>query len=332
MVAPTKTRQKEKAVEHVIPSRDQEERLARARCSLEGLSVGDAFGEQFFYQPDLAASRLATHSLPSPPWPYTDDTQMALSVVCVLRQHGTIEQDRLAESFAERYNPSRGYGPSTHRLLRSIRAGNSWKEAAGGQFAGQGSFGNGAAMRITPLGAFFADALDVVVEEAVKSAQVTHTHPEAIAGSIAVAVATASAWRLRSSGVLPSRAEFLDLIIPFVPTSDVRRKIRWARDLSAAASIEAVVDLLGNGTGLSAQDTVPFVLWCAGECLDNYEQALWLTASGFGDVDTTCAMVGGIVALYSGVEGIPIVWRQAREPLPNWPFVEAYRPFDKMDE
>ncbi len=187
-------------------------------------------------------------------------------------------------------------------------------------------------MRITPLGAFFADVLDEVVEEAVKSAQVTHTHPEAIAGSIAVAVAAASAWRLRSSSVLPSRAEFLDLIVPFVPTSEVRRKIRWARDLSDAASIEAVVDLLGNGTGLSAQDTVPFVLWCAGEHLDDYEQALWLTASGFGDVDTTCAMVGGIVALYTGAESIPAGWKQAREPLPNWPFVDAYRLVENVDE
>ncbi|HET7637801.1 MAG TPA: ADP-ribosylglycohydrolase family protein, partial [Ktedonobacteraceae bacterium] len=146
------------------------------------------------------------------------------------------------------------------------------------------------------------EAMNDVVEQAVRSAQVTHTHPEAIAGGIAVAVAAAWAWRLRHSSALPSRAEFLDLIVPFVPTSEVLRKIRWARDLSATVSVEAVADLLGNGTGLSAQDTVPFVLWCAGEHLESYEQALWLTASGFGDVDTTCAMVGGIIALSRGVE------------------------------
>lgn len=58
----------------------------------------------------------------------------------------------------------------------------------------------------------------------------------------------------------------------------------------------------------------------------NYEQAHWLTTSGLGDVDTTCAMVGGIVALARGVERIPQAWREAREPLPNWPFVEAFQP------
>ena len=55
--------------------------------------------------------------------------------------------------------------------------------------------------------------------------------------------------------------------------------------------------MLGNGTALSAQDTVPYVLWCAAEQLYSHGHALWLTARGFGDVDTTCAMVGGIVEL-----------------------------------
>ncbi|HEU5376258.1 MAG TPA: ADP-ribosylglycohydrolase family protein [Ktedonobacteraceae bacterium] len=312
-------------MEGVISSHNQDERLARVRCSLEGLSIGDAFGERFFRQPDLSEHSIATHLPPSPPWSYTDDTQMALSIVSILRQYGTIDQDRLAKSFAERYDSSRGYGPSMHRLLRSLRAGNPWKEAAASQFAGQGSFGNGAAMRVTPIGAYFAEAMDDVVEQAARSAQVTHTHPEAIAGSIAVAIAAAWAWRFNQDHERPDRAKFLDLILPFIPTSEVRRKVRWARDLSATTSVESVVALLGNGTGLSAQDTVPFVLWCAGECLDNYEQALWLTASGFGDIDTTCAMVGGIVSLYGSVDGIPAAWRLAREPLPNWPFVDAYR-------
>jgi len=250
---------------------------------------------------------------------------MALSILSLLRQEGRINQDRLATSFAERYDPSRGYGPSMHRQLRSIRAGKSWWEAARGQFEGQGSFGNGSAMRVAPVGAFFAEDLDTVVEQAALSAEVTHTHPEAVAGSIAVAVAAAWAWRLRDVGTQPDRPEFLDLILPYVPSSEVRRKIRWARDLSAGASVAAAVNILGNGIGLSAQDTVPFVLWCAGEYLDSYEQALWLTASGLGDGDTTCAMVGGIVVLSKGVGHIPLVWREAREPLPNWPFVEAFR-------
>lgn len=63
---------------------------------------------------------------------------------------------------------------------------------------------------------------------------------------------------------------------------------------------------------------MPFVLWCAAERLYSYEEALWLTVSGLGDRDTTCAMVGGIVACYSGPAAIPGAWRAARETLPRW--------------
>src|SRR5215213_4060596 len=83
------------------------ERLERALASLAGLSVGDAFGEQFFARPDDAAARRVPDGL----WPYTDDTQMALSVVAVLARRGHIDQDELARSFAAHYEPFRGYGP-----------------------------------------------------------------------------------------------------------------------------------------------------------------------------------------------------------------------------
>jgi ADP-ribosylglycohydrolase len=162
--------------------------------------------------------------------------------------------------------------------------------------------------------------MNAIAEQAARSAVITHTHEEAIAGSIAVAVAAARAYELRGALVIPGRSEFLDLILPYVPESEVRSKIRQARDMSANASVQFAVSVLGNGVRISAQDTVPFALWCAGEHLSNYEEALWLTVSGLGDRDTTCAIVGGVVAMYTGVERIPSEWLKAREPLPTWPF------------
>ncbi len=82
--------------------------------------------------------------------------------------------------------------------------------------------------------------------------------------------------------------------------------------------MNVVVGLLGNGSGVSAQDTVPFALWCAAQHLDDYEAALWLTASGLGDIDTNCAIVGGIVVMSTGLEGVPRSWLLSREPLPDW--------------
>ena len=48
--------------------------LARALCSLEGLSVGDTFGQRFVVHPDTVDHLIATRALPAPPWRFTDDT------------------------------------------------------------------------------------------------------------------------------------------------------------------------------------------------------------------------------------------------------------------
>ena len=297
-----------------------EERLARALCALEGLSVGDAFGERFFVHPAIVRALLTQRALPAPPWPFTDDTQMALSILETLAARQEIDQDHLAQSFAQRYEPSRGYGPAMHRLLRLIGSGAPWREAAPGQFGGEGSFGNGSAMRVAPVGAYFADDLTAVAAQAARSAEVTHTHPEAIAGAIAVAVAAALAWQARRDGARPSAGDLLDQIAPYVPESVVRILILRARDLRPESAVEHVAAMLGNGEGISCQDTVPFCLWAAARHLDDYEAALWTTVSALGDRDTTCAIVGGIVVMYTGVEGIPPAWRAAREPLPDWAF------------
>jgi ADP-ribosylglycohydrolase len=289
--------------------------LDRALCSLEGLSVGDAFGERFFVHPTIVAGLLAKRILPIPPWRFTDDTEMALSIVETLQDYGAIRQDELARRFAERYDPSRGYGVGMHGMLARVRTGESWRIVSQSQFEGQGSFGNGAAMRAAPIGGYFADDLAAVVEQAHRSAEVTHAHPEGIAGAIAVAVAAAWAWRVRDSRATISPPDFLDRLLPHIPESTVRGKIVRARDLRPGVAVEHVAAMLGSGDHISAQDTVPFALWCAAHHLDNYEEALWVTVSGLGDRDTTCAMVGGIVSLATGLEGIPQEWRAHREPL-----------------
>jgi hypothetical protein len=118
--------------------------------SLAGLSVGDAFGAQFF----VTANRpllLDETALPAAPWPWTDDTEMACNLLDVLWRYGQVERDSLAAAFAGRYDPYRGYGPGTVVLLRALREGESWRTAAPAMFDGRGSMGNGAAMRVAPL-------------------------------------------------------------------------------------------------------------------------------------------------------------------------------------
>src|SRR5215467_5628343 len=101
----------------------QHDALMRALCSLEGLSVGDALGAHYFVDllsATLAPDLIAARTLPAPPWYYTDDTEMAISLCSILARYGTIDQDQLAESFARYYDASRGYGEAMHGLLRKI--------------------------------------------------------------------------------------------------------------------------------------------------------------------------------------------------------------------
>jgi ADP-ribosylglycohydrolase len=293
---------------------DHSARMERALLALDGLSVGDAFGQRFFYAPNVE-SLIDERAMPAPPWPYTDDTEMALGLVGVLDGQGHVDADDLARTFGRRYraNPNRGYGGTAHGILEALADGGDWRSIAGRVFGGQGSMGNGAAMRVAPLGAYFADDLDKVVEQARLSAAVTHAHPDGQAGAVAIAVASALAWQFRHQRA--RGCEWLEAVWELVPEGDTRRGIHQALQIPADLSAQTAANLLGSGYGVISSDTVPFSLWCAARHLDDYTEALWATVSGLGDRDTTCAIVGGIVALAVGRTAIPADWLSAREPL-----------------
>lgn len=296
---------------------DHTARVERMRLSLDGLGLGDALGEMLSYQPQAAPCRLAGSNLPAGPWFHTDDTEMAISVVAVLKSHGCIQQDALAKRFARRFerDPGRGYGRMTRMQMREIMAGGKWRDTAANAFGGQGSMGNGSAMRIAPLGAYFARDLERCVEQARDSSLVTHTHPEGVAGAIAVAVAAATAWRLKDGAASDHARQFFDQVVRHTPESQVRRGLVLASTTPPEISVADVARSLGNGSLVTAPDTVPFCLWMAAHHLDRFVEALGKTISVGGDCDTNAAIVGGIVALSAGRDRIPAGWLTAREPI-----------------
>ena len=153
------------------------------------------------------------------PWFHTDDTEMALSIVDTLKLYGHIHQDELARRFAWRFErePDRGYGSMTRKQLGEINRGGDWRQGAATAFGGQGSMGNGGAMRVAPLGAYFADDLSRVVEQARASSLVTHTHPEGVTGTIAIAIAAAKAWQLREADSSARAARLFDAVLKHTP-------------------------------------------------------------------------------------------------------------------
>ncbi|WP_340375493.1 ADP-ribosylglycohydrolase family protein [Streptomyces sp. SS7] len=287
-------------------------RLERALASLRGLAVGDALGSQFFVPANYPL--LKERALPPGPWQWTDDTEMACSVVAVLASHDRIDQDALARSFAEHHDFDRGYGPAVNRLLRLVREGADWRELSAALFKGQGSWGNGAAMRIAPLGAWYADDPEQATHQAEISSYPTHQHREAVVGAMAVAAAAAL---VGAPGGPPGPAALLDGVIALVPKSAVGAGLRRARDMLDYDDAGTVAAVLGCGRRTSAHDTVPFALWSAARALGDYETAFWTTAQVGGDVDTTCAIVGGVLS--AGKTGIPpAAWAEQVEALPGW--------------
>ncbi|WP_181793693.1 ADP-ribosylglycohydrolase family protein [Streptomyces sp. WELS2] len=287
-------------------------RLERALTSLRGLAVGDALGSQFFVPAHYPL--LKRRELPAGPWRWTDDTEMACSVVAVLAVHQRIDQDALARSFAEHHDFDRGYGPAVNRLLRLVREGEDWRRLAAGLFNGQGSWGNGAAMRIAPLGAWYADDPEQATHQAEISAYTTHQHREAVVGAMAVAAAAAFAG---SPDGPPGPEALLDGVIALVPKSAVGQGLRRARDMLDYDDAVTVAAVLGCGRRTTAHDTVPFALWSAARSLGDFASAFWTTAQVGGDVDTTCAIVGGVLA--AGKAGTPPAkWVERTEALPDW--------------
>lgn len=282
-----------------------------AWASLEGLSVGDAFGEQFFGAPWTVEYLIDNRAVPKAPWRYTDDTVMALAIVELLDECGQIGSDLLALIFADKYmaEPARGYGGMAHKILREIAIGSPWAEVSAAAFDGTGSMGNGGAMRAAPIGAYFHDDLPLAAEQARLSAVVTHAHAEGQAGAIAVAVA---AGCVNAGG---DAADLFEAAIEMTPEGQTRAGIVRARELPASTEVRRAAAMLGNGSRVLSQDTVPFCLWSAARHLDDFEEAMWATVSGLGDRDTTCAIVGGILAAKDGARSIPPEWIAARESL-----------------
>ncbi|MFB6874587.1 ADP-ribosylglycohydrolase family protein [Streptomyces sp. NPDC056323] len=285
---------------------------AAARRSLEGLSLGDAFGERWFplfREPRRAFDEIKARRTPEEPvWHWTDDTALARALMRVVEEHGRVEQDRLALCFALAFeaDPARGYGHGMHILLPELLTSPAdWRTLAPELFEG-GSLGNGAAMRVAPLGAHFHQDVGLAAAQAALQAAVTHAHPEGIAGAVAVAVAAA----------LSVRGEFtLAAVADRTPEGLVRDGLRRAVDVPFATEPWKAADLLGNGQRIRADDTVPFALWTAARHPDDLEAALWATAEGLGDVDTTCAITGGVVGAATGIDGVPESWLKRREPL-----------------
>ena len=276
-----------------------------------GTALGDAIGELAFSyarEPDLRAKIAQTDTLV-----YTDDTAMAIGLAESIIQVGRIEQQHLGDTFRANFRrePWRGYAAGPPTLFGLVeRLGIGYTEVARSLFGGQGSFGNGAAMRIAPVGLFFHDAPDLY-EQARTSATVTHAHPIGVDGGAVLARAIAQAVRLNPHEPFPLE-DLAQELIDFARTEEMQAKMTLVGDL-LATEVPARTAATRLGQSVFAHESVPFAIYAFLRRPKSFEDCLFCAALNSGDRDTVGAMACAVSGAYLGIEAIPQNWREKVE-------------------
>ncbi|MBF0497443.1 MAG: ADP-ribosylglycohydrolase family protein [Deltaproteobacteria bacterium] len=203
---------------NVINTTDLLQLQARFVGAALGTFAGDALGmpmegwplkrikEHFGWVTDLQPGRL-------PAGHYTDDTEMMIGLWETLVSCGDLDPAAAAANFLGNYHPERGYGGRIQGVMDRLAQGADWQDV------GTDSFGNGSAMRVAPVGCFFFRDLGLVRRKALLSSEITHKHPQARAGAVAAAVATALALEAGMSGRAKNPEAFLSVILASCKTN-----------------------------------------------------------------------------------------------------------------
>lgn len=288
----------------------------RIRGCLLAAACGDALGAPFegAQRVDVGAyDAWASHETPETDLTYTDDTALMLTLGFHLAEASDgdptrLDQDALALAFAHTWaaDPHRGYGAGAMRILGEISRGGEWRAAAGGLFGGSGSFGNGGAMRVAPVGLLPSLPLDQVAELARRSAEVTHAHPLALDG--AAVQACAVAWAHRSPGDRPVETSAFLAEAASGATGELFRG-RLARLETLANREYGPGDVAGElGNDVSALAAVPAALAAFLHAPDDLPAVLRFAVRIGGDTDTIAAMAAGIAGARTGAAAVPAHW------------------------
>jgi len=279
--------------------------------ALIGTGIGDSLGAPFEgrFGVELQAIRVMGER-----WEvltYTDDTHMMIGIAESLIRSNGFDGEDMARTFVQNFElePFRGYGPGPPHIFRLIRAGVAWDEAAQTLYHG-GSYGNGSAMRIAPIGVFYHDNPDRLREVACQSSQITHAHKLGKEGAALQAYAVALAANLEPHLAF-DRTSFLVKLADYVEDRVYKQKLNSIKELLATPNKAKVADELGNG--IEAFNSVPTAIYSFLAQPDSFVEAVFYAISLGGDTDTIGAMTGAISGAYLGIEAIPDSWRNRLE-------------------
>jgi poly(ADP-ribose) glycohydrolase ARH3 len=289
---------------------------SRFRGAFLGCLLGDAVGRRFEMMAGndgrIGAALEAMLARPGS-WPYTDDTEMMISVAESLTRIGGVRSPDIMATLAANYDPARGYGHGMKRAVEAFRAG---RPTASASWA-EGSKGNGGAVRVVPIACAYHDDIEALAVHAEEAAKVTHAHALGRAGAVAQAVAlgrvlTQAQGRPVDRDALVEGIRRARAVTGTVLEGRIQEAGRLARDL---ADPHQAVRALGNG--VLAEEAVPLALFSFLRWGPDFVHTVKNTVLAGGDTDTTAAMSGALCGALVGESGLPAAWLERAEAGPK---------------
>ncbi|XP_055549914.1 ADP-ribosylhydrolase ARH3-like [Wyeomyia smithii] len=304
--------------------------------SLIGVLIGDCCGAPFEGQLMDSGSKLVLKNylnklegpfFKAPYKKFTDDTALTICVADALLDSKGFSQKQLAKNFVLEYykDTRRGYGSAVVDVFAKLRA-TKMADPTGpayAQFGGNGSYGNGAAMRVTPIALFCANSNKAHLMKLVQEASlVTHTNVLGINGAILQALAIRQCLQLDPNETLDRKkylSELKEDIVILEKNNDADLDSNYnayEKQLNAVQlllegdvepSDENVLNMLGHST--EALYSVPTALFCFLRCTSgslkdkdqrSFRDTLEYAISLGGDTDTIASMACALSGAYFG--------------------------------
>ncbi len=273
---------------------------------LLGLAVGDALGRPFEGLSPTSAEIVESETRKIMSLRYTDDTEMTINLArSLVKKEGDLDLELIAKTFAQNFDPSRGYGPNTLWILQQIANGHPWENLAQQVMGGQGSFGNGAAMRVAPLALLYRGK--ELAEKVAEESRITHVHPLGIEGAILQAQAIRAALEHRAVDPL----DFIDELHKWTTSNVFKYKLEAVKELLTSGKQEDVVQILGNG--VEVFNSFPAALFSFLRSPRDFKSTVLYAVSLGGDSDTIASMSGAISGAHNGYSNIPPEWLEKLE-------------------
>jgi len=282
---------------------------------------------------------------------YTDDTNSTLALAFSLVKKQMLDPEDVAlenAAFFAVHEPQRGYSQHTKSTLEALHAKSVSYKDSGVMLFEEGSWSNGAPMKISPVGVAFRNSSDLTLHEAVRlSLLSTHVHPEAIDAAWVQAKAVGLLLAMNPQQFL--LVDFLEKLISAAKTDNMIRNLKvikthllkqlsspqapaTATTITTTTTVTTTTVTTVN-TGLMVNSTIPITnailnsvpeigeffqiravdavacsLYAFGKFWNQPEQAVIEAVNMGGDTDTVGAITGALVGALHGCNWIPAIW------------------------